>query len=49
MNFSKDDLGVAIICISIATIIGIAVYEYIRINNESSEDDSLNNKNEQDV
>jgi hypothetical protein len=49
MNFSKDDLGVVLICISIATIIGIAVYEYIRINNESSEDDSLNNKNEQDV
>ena len=49
MNFSKDDLGVAIICVSIATIIGIVVYEYIRINNESSKDDSLNNKNEQDV
>lgn len=49
MNFSKDDLGVVLICISIATIIGIAVYEYIRINNESSGDDSLNNKNEQDV
>lgn len=49
MNFSKEDLGVAIICVSNAIIIGIAVYKYIRINNESSEDDSLNNKNEQDV
>lgn len=49
MNFSKDDLGVAIICVSIATMIVVAVFDYIRINNESSEEDSQNNKNEKNV